>query len=374
MANPVIKATASQILVAMAAIVVIVAGMRASADILVPFLLAMFIAIICTPALDWLERRGLPRWAAMVVVLLAVVTISFGITGLVGSSMTKFTSNLPEYTQRLNSYTQTVEDWLNGHGVPIAARDVRSLIDASSVMKLAADVFNSFGGVLTNAFLIFLTVVFILFETASFAVKLGAVMDEPEDAMARVANVTDSIKRYLAIKTMTSLLTGGVIGISLTFLGVENAVLWALLAFMLNYVPNIGSIIAAVPAVLFALVQLGVGGALATAAVFAVVNIVIGSVLEPRFMGRGLGLSTLVVFLSLVFWGWVLGPVGMFLSVPLTMTVKIALSARESTRWIAVLLGSGHDVAPQNPPAAESGVNTIESRPRLSEEDKNEGT
>jgi len=374
MANPVIKATASQILVAMAAVVVIVAGMRASADILVPFLLAMFIAIICTPALDWLERRGLPRWAAMVVVLLAVVTISFGITGLVGSSMTKFTSNLPEYTQRLNGYTQTVEDWLNGHGVPIAARDVRSLIDASSVMKLAADVFNSFGGVLTNAFLIFLTVVFILFETASFAVKLGAVMDDPEDARARVANVTDSIKRYLAIKTMTSLLTGGVIGISLTFLGVENAVLWALLAFMLNYVPNIGSIIAAVPAVLFALVQLGVGGALATAAVFAVVNIVIGSVLEPRFMGRGLGLSTLVVFLSLVFWGWVLGPVGMFLSVPLTMTVKIALSARESTRWIAVLLGSGHDVAPENPSAAESGVDKIESRPRPSEEDKNEGT
>ena len=374
MANPVIKATASQILVAMAAVVVIVAGMRASADILVPFLLAMFIAIICTPALDWLERRGLPRWAAMVVVLLAVVTVGFGVTGLVGSSMTKFTSSLPEYTQRLNGYTQIVEDWLNGHGVPIAATDVRSLIDASSVMKLAADVFNSFGGVLTNAFLIFLTVVFILFETASFAVKLGAVMDDPEDARARVANVTDSIKRYLAIKTMTSLLTGGVIGISLTFLGVENAVLWALLAFMLNYVPNIGSIIAAVPAVLFALVQLGVGGALATAAVFAVVNIVIGSVLEPRFMGRGLGLSTLVVFLSLVFWGWVLGPVGMFLSVPLTMTVKIALSARDSTRWIAVLLGSGHDVAAENPSAAEPGVNKIESRPRLSEEEKNEGT
>ena len=146
--------------------------------------------------------------------------------------------------------------------------------------------------------------------------------------LARFGNVTGSIKRYLAIKTMTSLLTGAVIGISLAFLGVENAVLWGLLAFMLNYVPNIGSIIAAVPAVLFALVQLGVGGALATAAVFAVVNVIIGSVLEPRFMGRGLGLSTLVVFVSLVFWGWVLGPVGMFLSVPLTMTVKIALGAR----------------------------------------------
>jgi predicted PurR-regulated permease PerM len=193
-----------------------------------------------------------------------------------------------------------VESWLDQRGVPFEARELRDLIDASRVMKLAADIFNSFGGVLTNAFLIFLTVVFLLFETASFAVKLRAVVDDPEDTLARVRNVTESVKRYLAIKTLTSLVTGVVIGISLAFLGVDNAVLWGLLAFMLNYVPNIGSIIAAVPAVLFALVQLGVGGALATAAVFAVVNVIIGSVLEPRFMGRGLGLSTLVVFLSLV--------------------------------------------------------------------------
>ena len=374
MAKPLIKTSPSQILVSMAALVVIIAGMRASADIIVPFLLALFIAIICTPALDWLERRGLPRAAAMVTVLLVVTFVGTGVTGLVGSSMIKFTANLPEYTERLNSYSQTVEAWLNSHGVPFDMGEMHNLVDAGRVMRLAADVFNGFGGVLTNAFLIFLTVVFILFETASFAVKLRAVTDEPEETLARLGNVTDSIKRYLAIKTMTSLLTGAVIGIALSILGIENAVLWALLAFMLNYVPNIGSIIAAVPAVLFALVQLGVGGALATAAVFAVVNIVIGSVLEPRFMGRGLGLSTLVVFLSLVFWGWVLGLVGMFLSVPLTMTVKIALGARESTRWIAVLLGTGQDVVPHQPASTDSGIDKIESRSRLSGEDNNEGT
>ena len=372
MADPVIKTTPSQLLVSLAALVVIIAGMRASADIIVPFLLAVFIAIICSPALDWLERRGLPRAAAMVTVLAAVTTIGIGITGLVGSSLSQFTNDLPEYTERLNGYTRAVEQWLNGHGVPFDTGEMRNLIDASRVMKMAAEVFNSFGGVLTNAFLIFLTVVFILFETASFAVKLQAVMDDPEDTLARLGNVTASIKRYLAIKTMTSLLTGVVIGICLTILGVENAVLWALLAFMLNYVPNIGSIIAAVPAVLFALVQLGVSGALATAAVFAVVNIVVGSALEPRFMGRGLGLSTLVVFLSLVFWGWVLGPVGMFLSVPLTMTVKIALGARESTRWIAVLLGSGHDVARETSATTESAINQIESRSSLSRGENNE--
>lgn len=356
MANPVIRTSPSQVLITMAAFVVVVAGMRASADIIVPFLLALFIAVISTPALDSLEKLGLPRALAMIVVIAVIVAAGVGITGLVGSSLRQFSANLPEYTDRLNSYTQAVESWLDHYGVPFDAGELRNLIDASRVMKLAADVFNSFGGVLTNAFLIFLTVVFILFETASFAVKLRAVVDDPDDTLARIRNVTDSVKRYLAIKTLTSLATGVVIGVCLAILGVDNPVLWGLLAFMFNYVPNIGSIIAAVPTVLFALVQLGVGGALATAAVFAVVNVIIGSVLEPRFMGRGLGLSTLVVFLSLVFWGWVLGLVGMFLSVPLTMTVQIALSANEGTRWIAVFLGSAHEIAPAQPPEADSAT------------------
>ena len=356
MANPVIRTSPSQVLIIMAAFVVVVAGMRASADIIVPFLLALFIAVISTPALDSLEKLGLPRALAMIVVIAVIVAAGVGVTGLVGSSLRQFSANLPEYTDRLNSYTQAVETWLDHYGVPFDASELRNLIDASRVMKLAADVFNSFGGVLTNAFLIFLTVVFILFETASFAVKLRAVVDDPDDTLARIRNVTDSVKRYLAIKTLTSLATGVVIGVCLAILGVDNPVLWGLLAFMFNYVPNIGSIIAAVPTVLFALVQLGVGGALATAAVFAVVNVIIGSVLEPRFMGRGLGLSTLVVFLSLVFWGWVLGLVGMFLSVPLTMTVQIALSANQGTRWIAVFLGSAHEIAPAQSPQADSAT------------------
>ncbi|NCF83005.1 MAG: AI-2E family transporter, partial [Proteobacteria bacterium] len=180
MANPVIKANASRILITVAAFVVVVAGMRAGADIIVPFLLALFIAIICAPALDSLERLGLPRAAAMIVVVAAIVAFGIGITGLVGSSLNRFTASLPEYTQRLNDYTHAVEDWLNNRGVPFDARELRNLMDASRVMRLAADIFNSFGGVLTNAFLIFLTVVFILFEMGSFAIKLRAVVDDPD--------------------------------------------------------------------------------------------------------------------------------------------------------------------------------------------------
>ena len=176
MANPVVRTNPSQVLITMAAFVVVVAGMRAGADIIVPFLLAVFIAVISAPALDWLERRGLPRAMAMIVVIAAIVAIGVGITGLVGSSLRQFTASLPEYTDRLNSYMQAVESWLDQRGVPFDARELRDLIDASRVMKLAADIFNGFGGVLTNAFLIFLTVVFILFEAASFTVKLRAVV------------------------------------------------------------------------------------------------------------------------------------------------------------------------------------------------------
>lgn len=361
MANAAIKANPSQVLITLAAFVVVVAGMRAGADIIVPFLLAVFIAIISAPALDWLERRGLPRAVSLIVVLVVLVAVGTGITGLVGSSLQKFTGNLPEYTARMNGYMQSLEGWLNRHGIPFDAHEFRGLVDASKVMKLAADVFNSFGGVLTNAFLIFVTVVFILLETASFAVKLRAVARDPDNTLARVDNMTGSIKRYLAIKTLLSLATGIAIWVGLSLVGVENPVLWGLLAFMLNYVPNIGSIIAAVPAVLFALVQLGVGGAIAAAVVFVVVNVVVGTILEPRFLGRGLGLSTLVVFLSLVFWGWVLGPVGMFLSVPLTMTVKIALGANEETRWLSVFLGSATEVGKDEPAKAESATDRIQS-------------
>ena len=144
----------------------------------------------------------------------------------------------------------------------------------------------------------------------------------------------------MAIKTLISLVTGIFITIWLTIIGVDYPLLWGLLAFALNYVPNIGSIIAALPAVLLAIIQLGLMRALLAAAGYIVINLLMGSVVEPRFMGRGLGLSTLVVFLSLLFWGWILGPVGMLLSVPLTITAKIALDSRDETRWIAVLLGS----------------------------------
>ncbi len=337
---------ATNLLVTAAAFVIIVAGMRAAGSIIVPFLLAIFLAVVSAPPLFWLERKGMPRWLAMLIVLAAIVALGFGVTVLVGNSINSFSQDIPVYNARLKEQFGGLISWLSARGVQISREQIFSYLNPGKAMVLVGDIFNSFGGVLTNAFLILVTVVFILFEAHSFPQKLRAVVDDPETKLARFNQFSESIKRYLAIKTLTSLGTGVGVGVWLAVVGVDYPVLWGLLAFLLNYVPNIGSIIAAVPTALFTVVQLGLVSALWVVAGYLVINILFGTILEPRFMGRGLGLSTLVVFLSLVFWGWVLGPVGMLLSVPLTMTLKIALVSHQETQWIAVILGPESEEAP----------------------------
>ena len=333
------RSNAVRVLFIAAAFVVVVAGMRAAEPIVVPFLLSIFIAIISAPPLFWLERKGLPRWLAMLIVIGVIIAAGIGMTALLGTSIREFSRDLPVYKARVNELALPLLEWFRATGLGVPAGGYAEYFKPGAAIQLAADLLNGFGGVLANAFLIFLTVVFILFETTSFPRKFRAIAADPDHALDKFAAFSANVKRYLVIKTAASLGTGVAAGLWLAVLGVGYPVLWGVLAFLLNYVPNIGSIIAAAPAVLFALVQLGPETALWAAVGYLVVNVLVGSVIEPRFMGRGLGLSTLVVFLSLVFWGWALGLVGMFLSVPLTMMIKIALDSRPDTHWIAVLLG-----------------------------------
>ncbi len=329
----------SQVMLVLASLVVVIAGMKAAAPILVPFLLAGFIAIISAPPLFFLERRGLPTWAALLIVIAGILVVGLLLMLLVGGSADDFARDLPGYQTRLKAATGDLVDTLARHGIELSKAKLLEYFDPGAAMRLATSLLSGLGGVLTNAFLILLTVIFILFEAASLPTKLRAVLPDPEASFARFERITGNVQRYMEIKTLMSLATGVCIGLWLWLIGVDYPVLWGVFAFLLNYVPNIGSIIAAVPAVLLAFAQLGAGSALLAGGGYLVVNTVVGNVIEPRYMGRGLGLSTLVVFVSLVFWGWVLGPVGMLLSVPLTMTVKIALDSNEETRWLAILLG-----------------------------------
>ncbi len=341
--------TGTNALVAAACFIVIVAGMRSAGDILVPFFLSVFIAIIFTPPLFWMQKKGIPSIVAIVFIITCLVAIFYLIARFVGTSVNDFTNALPEYRQLLVSKSTGLQRWLAGFGVEISDDMLKKYLNPGTAMQMAAKTLSSLSGALTNAFLILLTVIFILLEAAGFPNKIRAGFKTPEKSLREFSRFTESVNHYLVLKTIFSVITGLFIWGWLALISVDYALLWGLLAFLLNYVPNIGSIIAAVPAVLLALIQLGTIHALLAATGFVIVNVVIGSIVEPRFMGHGLGLSALVVFLSLVFWGWVLGPVGMLLSVPLTMILKIAFESNEETRWLAVMLGSEPSMDKLNP-------------------------
>lgn len=331
---------AARFVIVAGSFVLVIAGLRTAAPLVTPFLLAVFIAVIAAPPMFYLVRRGLPSWAAMLAVSVVVAAIGAAIVGMVSGSLANFTANLPSYQEKLRMLSGHFMDWLAGLGVDLPREALTTYLDAGKAMEMAGTLLGGLGDILANALLILLTVVFILFEASSLPAKLRAALKTPEESMERLHSVLDNINHYMMLKSLMSLLTGFLVWLWLWLLGVDFSMLWAVVAFLLNFVPNIGSIIAAVPAFLLALVQLGPTSALWVAVGYLAINVLVGNVIEPRFMGRGLGLSTLVVFLSLVFWGWVLGPVGMFLSVPLTMALKIALDANPQTRPVAIMLGA----------------------------------
>lgn len=336
---------ASRALIVSAALVVVVAGMRFAAPLLVPFLLSVFIAVISFPLMSSLQQKGLPKGLALTLVMLLVVLIGFMLTILIGSSLTDFSHSIPIYQEKIEAEWSGVLLWLQDHGISVTD-SLKDIVDPSAAIGLLSSILKGFGNVLTNSFLIILTVVFILIETAGLTQKFIA-MNASEDSVKREDMFSrvfvDKLRNYMSMKTIISMVTGLIIATALWLIGVDYPVLWGVLAFMLNFVPNIGSIIAAVPAVLLTVVQLGISSAMLVAAVYVAVNVLVGSIIEPKYMGKGLGLSTLVVFVSLVFWGWVLGPVGMLLSVPLTITLKLALDSKPDTQWLGHLLGPVDD-------------------------------
>ena len=330
-------------LVNIAAFVVIVAGIISAKSLIVPFLLAAFLAIISAPPLSWLRKKGVPPLLSILLLVLILVAAEMLIAGLVGTSLADFSESLPTYQTRLKDLLDQTLGWLKGLGVNVTGEVLTKQFDPGKIMGLAANTLNRMGGLLTDTFMIILTFVFILFEAAGFPDKLRAMAGNRSASLEDYTAIAHGVNRYMGLKTITSLATGVAVTISLSVIGVDFAGMWGLVAFMLNFVPTIGSIIAAVPAVLLALVQLGPGAAMVAGSCYLVINIVVGNMLEPKIMGSGVGLSPLVIFISMAFWGWVLGPVGMLLSVPLTMTLKIAMAGNEKTRHLALLLGSNRD-------------------------------
>ena len=331
------KIISSSPLVKVAAVVIIIAGLVTAKAIVIPILLAIFITILTSPLLMWLQDKGLNSALALVGIMSVLIVILAMLGILISASLNDFMANLPLYEDKFRHMMGVVLQVLHDNGFEFSDESISSFVDPSKMAAFASGIIKGFGSALTNSFMILLLVVFMLAEASILPKKLQSIH---ADASSHAREFINNVKQYMKIKSIFSLVTGFIIYLCMLAIGLDYALLWGVLAFMLNFVPNIGSIIAAVPAVLLALIQLGFMGALGVGAIFMTVNIVLGSVLEPKYMGQGLGLSTLVVFLSLLFWGWIFGPVGMLLSIPLTIMLKLALQTNTQTQWIAVLLGS----------------------------------
>ena len=327
-------------LVYIAALIIIIAGVIYAKSIIAPFLLALFISIICIQPITWLEKNRIPRWLALIIVILGLIVLFSGFTFLIGGTLSSFSGNLSKYEATLTTISNSFIQYLNEKGLKIPQDQISNMIQPAKILEFTASALNTIFNMMGNTFIIFLIILFILMEFGSFSVKAKAIRSESGKSISYFSTILQNIRHYLAIKTLLCISVGILIYLALIIIGVDYPLLWALIAGVMNYIPNIGSIVATIPTVLFALVQLGLGGALWTLGSTMVIHNILGNFIEPRLMGRGLGLSTLVVFLSLLFWGFILGMVGMFLSVPFTMTIKIILEQNEKTKWLAILLGT----------------------------------
>ncbi len=334
------QAVGIRFLITVASFVIVVGGMQAAKSILIPFLLGAIIAVICAPFLLWLQNKGVPKWVALVMIIAVIIVIGLIVISFIGTSVAELAKTLPEYQTRLEQQEQIFTKQLQGMGIDTSQIVFQNIFGADLVMQIFGNLLTSLGKVLTNSFLILFIVIFMLLEASSLPTKIQAALGAHDQSLIHLTKLSKSINSYLVIKTTISLATGIAVTLWLILLDIDFPFLWGLIAFLFNYVPTIGSIIASVPAILLGLIQFGFIRAIYVAIGYLLINGIIANLIEPRVMGQGLNLSTLVVFLSLIFWGWVLGPVGMLLSVPLTMFVKIALESSPDTRWAAILLGS----------------------------------
>ncbi len=337
-------------LASLAYLVIILAGVKVASPILVPFLLSLFLVIIFKPFADKLHERGLPGWLVFTIILTVILLFDFLLVMIISASLGSFSNNMDLYVNKLQTYRDELIFLSGKLGIQDRSQ-IDTLFDPQRLMGFIAGTLNSFSDLLSNGILILLTVVFIFIEAKIFPAKVRAITRRPEN-IRYFTVINKQINQYMMIKTYVSLGTGVLIGGLLALVRLDFAVLWGLIAFLLNYIPNIGSLIAAIPPVILALVQFGPGGALGIVLIYLAVNFVIGNYIEPKLMGHGLGLSVLVVFLSLIFWGWLLGPVGMFLSIPITLVFKIIMQINPDTRWMAILLGDGTELSEEDPVSA----------------------
>lgn len=328
------------ILLKLATLVVILAGIKLSAEIVVPFLLALFFAIVINPLVSVLIRRGVRRGMAISLVMVMLLMGLTLLVTMVAGSLQEFSEVDPQLQAQAVHKLAVVQHFAARFHLNVSSTSLAQRLDPGAIMDVATTMLSQFSGAMTQLVLVIMTVIFMLFEVHHLPYKLRYALVNPQIHIAGLHRALKGVTHYLTLKALISLVTGVLVWLALLGLGIKFALLWGIMAFVLNFVPNIGPVIAGIPPVLQALLLNTPLEAGLVAALFIGIYMLLGNLLEPRVLGRGLGLSSLVVLLSLIFWGWLLGPVGMLLSVPLTSVCKILMVTTPGGSKLAILLGN----------------------------------
>jgi len=322
----------------LASFVIIIAGLKAASEIVIILFLAIFISSIISTIILFLENKNIPKFFSYLVVLGIFSLITLLLSYIINISLKDFLINLPQYEKQLQQLVVDTIALGETYGIEVDKKSILDTLNFSSFFGITTNLIGSIGTFLSKFLLIIIGIAFILAESKSFEKKLKIIFEKDRDRLEHFNLFSHNIKNYFLVKTTTSFLTGFLIALILIFFDINYPILWGAIAMLFNFIPVVGSIIAAIPAVLLSLVSADINTTIIIIILYVGINISISNIIEPKFMGKELGLSPLIIFFSLILWGWVLGIVGMFLAVPITMTLKIAFDSNKSTKWLSILM------------------------------------
>lgn len=318
--------------------IIIIAGIKTAGEILVILFLAIFISSIFSSLLSFLEKKNISRFFSYIISFLILVFSILLLIYVINISLNDFIKNLPLYEKKFQTLVLNSIGFIEQLGFSLDKTKILEALNLSSFFTFSTKIIGSIGTFLSKFILVIIGVAFILVEKNSFQSKLKIIFKNNHTKLARFNLFSKNLQKYFLVKSFTSFLTGFIITLVLIFFKVDYPILWGVIAALFNFIPVVGSIIASIPAIILSLVNLDLSSTIYIIIFYLIINISISNILEPKLMGRELGLSPLIIFFSLILWGWILGIVGMFLAVPITMTLKIAFDSNTDTKWIGILM------------------------------------
>jgi AI-2 transport protein TqsA len=326
-----------RVMLVLAATVVVLVGLRLGAPILNPILFAVVLSLLVSPVYSWLLRRGLPTGLALVLMLVILIIFFVGLSFILGASIARFSERIGFYVSQLNGQVDSLDALLERLG--LSNVNLQDVVKPSALASALSVVLSGISGFLSNLFLILMIMLFLLGEGPDMMDRLRASASSDNPQVARLTAVGQSVVLQFGLRAIVNLVTGAGVTVMLFLFGVDFPLLWGILTFFLSFIPYIGLVLAVAPAVVLALAEFGVSRAVLVIAGVVVINILAENVLSPMLMGRGLNISPTIVFLSFVFWAWLLGGPGAFLALPITLFVAVMFDTFPETRWLAGLIG-----------------------------------